>query len=81
MLEYPRYLGEGIMSKKRKTYSAEFKTKVVLELLSGEYTTAQVVSKYERSQPTACKAGRNSFWRMLLWLSMLEAPPKHIKTR
>jgi putative transposase len=47
MLEYPRYLGEEIMSRKRKSYSAEFKTKVVLELLSGEYTTAQVASKYE----------------------------------
>ena len=35
------------MSKKRKTYSASFKTKVVLELLSGEYTTAQIASKYE----------------------------------
>ncbi len=35
------------MSRKRKSYSAEFKTKVVLELLSGEYTTAQVASKYE----------------------------------
>jgi len=35
------------MSKKRKTYSADFKTKVVLELLSGEYTLAQIASKYE----------------------------------
>jgi len=35
------------MSKKRKTYSASFKTKVVLELLSGEYTIAQIASKYE----------------------------------
>ena len=35
------------MSRKRKQYSAEFKTKVVLELLRGEQTVAQVASKYE----------------------------------
>ena len=35
------------MSRKRRVFSAEFKTKVVLELLSGELTVAQVASKYE----------------------------------
>lgn len=35
------------MSKKRKSYSAEFKTKVVLELLEGEKTVNEVASKYE----------------------------------
>ena len=35
------------MSRKRKQYSAEFKSKVVLELLSGDQTVAQVASKYE----------------------------------
>ena len=35
------------MSRKRKQYSAEFKTKVVLELLRGEQTVAQVASKYQ----------------------------------
>lgn len=35
------------MSRKRKQYSAEFKTKVVLELLSADQTVAQVASKYE----------------------------------
>lgn len=35
------------MSKKRKSYSAEFKTKVVLELLDGEKTVNEVASKYE----------------------------------
>lgn len=35
------------MSRKRKSYSAEFKTKVVLELLGGEETVAQVASRYE----------------------------------
>lgn len=34
------------MSKKQKTYSAEFKTKIVLELLSGDQTTSQIASKY-----------------------------------
>lgn len=37
------------MSKKKKTYNAEFKSKVVLELLSGEQTIAQIASKYEIS--------------------------------
>jgi len=35
------------MSRKKRTFSADFKTKVVLELLSGEKTIAQVASKYE----------------------------------
>ena len=35
------------MSKKKRTFSAEFKTKVVLELLSGDKTQAQIASKYE----------------------------------
>lgn len=34
------------MSRKRKHYSAEFKSKVVLELLAGDLTVAQVASKY-----------------------------------
>jgi len=41
------HLGEKIMSRKRKQYSAEFKTKVVLELLQSDQTVAQVASKYE----------------------------------
>lgn len=35
------------MSRKRRQFSADFKTKVVLELLSDELTLAQVASKYE----------------------------------
>ena len=35
------------MSNKKRTYSPDFKTKVVLELLSGEKTLAQVASKYD----------------------------------
>lgn len=35
------------MSKKRKQYSAEYKTKVVLELLQGDMTVAQVASKHD----------------------------------
>jgi len=35
------------MSTKRKTYTAEFKAKVVLELLEGEQTLNEVASKYE----------------------------------
>jgi len=35
------------MSTKRKTYSAEFKAKIVLEVLEGELTLNQIASKYE----------------------------------
>ena len=35
------------MSTKRKTYSAEFKAKVVLEVLEGEQTLNEIASKYE----------------------------------
>ena len=35
------------MSTKRKTYSAEFKAKVVLEVLEAELTLNQIASKYE----------------------------------
>jgi len=44
-----RFLEESIMSKKRKTFSADLKAKVVLDLLSGEQTIAQIASKYEIS--------------------------------
>lgn len=35
------------MSKTRKVYSADFKAKVVLELISGEQTLNQIASKYD----------------------------------
>ena len=35
------------MSRKRRSFTAEFKTKVILELLAGEQTVAQIASKYE----------------------------------
>ena len=35
------------MSRKRKTYSADFKAKLVLELLEGEKTINEIASKYE----------------------------------
>jgi len=35
------------MSRKKRTFSPDFKTKLVLELLSGEKTIAQIASKYE----------------------------------
>jgi putative transposase len=47
MLKSTEHLGVKIMSRKRKQYSAEFKTKVVLELLQGDQTVAQVASRYE----------------------------------
>lgn len=47
MLEYDRYLGELDMNRKKKRYSAEYKSKIVLELLSSGQTVAQIASKYE----------------------------------
>ena len=38
------------MSTKRKTYSAEFKAKVVLEVLEANETLNQIASKYDRCQ-------------------------------
>lgn len=35
------------MSSKRKTYSAEFKTKVALEAIRGELTLNQIAARYE----------------------------------
>jgi len=35
------------MSTKRKIYSAEFKAKLVLEVLAGEKTLNEIASKYE----------------------------------
>lgn len=35
------------MSSTRKTYSADFKTKVALEAIRGEWTTNQIAARYE----------------------------------
>ncbi|ARA92174.1 transposase [Rhodothermaceae bacterium RA] len=35
------------MSSKRKTYSAEFKTKVALEAIRGDLTANQIAARYE----------------------------------
>jgi len=35
------------MSKKRKSYSANFKAKLVLEVLEGEKTINEIASQYE----------------------------------
>ena len=49
-----------MMSKKQKTYTAEFKTKIVLELLSGNQTVAQIASKYSLISK-AYKIGKKCF--------------------
>lgn len=38
------------MSRKRKTYSVDFKAKLVLELLEGDKTLNEVASKYEAQE-------------------------------
>ncbi len=35
-----------IISTKQKSYTADFKTKVVLELLAGDLTVSQIASKH-----------------------------------
>ena len=35
------------MSTKRKTYNAEFKAKIILEVLEAEQTINEIASKYE----------------------------------
>ncbi len=42
----------GDMKKKKNTYKAEFKSKVVLELLSGEHTLNELAEKYQIAPAT-----------------------------
>ncbi len=48
------------MSKKRKSYSADFKAKLVLEVLEGEKTINEIASKYE-VLPTSLKQWKKQF--------------------
>ncbi len=49
------------MGKKQiRNFTAEVKTKIVLEMLKEESTTAQLSTKYE-VVPKLCKTGRNNF--------------------
>ena len=48
------------MSRKRKTYPPEFKTKVVLELLEGEKTLNEIASQYE-ILPSSLKSWKKQF--------------------
>ena len=48
------------MSTKRKSYSADFKAKLVLEVLEGEKTVNQVASQYE-VLPTSLKNWKKQF--------------------
>ena len=48
------------MSRKRKSYTPEFKTKVVLELLEGEKTLSEIASKYE-ILPASLKSWKKQF--------------------
>ena len=48
------------MSRKRRTYTPEFKTKVVLELLEGDKTLNEIASKYE-ILPASLKSWKKQF--------------------
>ena len=48
------------MSTKRKSYSADFKAKLVLEVLEGEKTVNEIASKYE-ILPTSLKNWKKQF--------------------
>ncbi len=54
------HLGDKKMTKRGKSYTAEFKTKVVLELLEGEMTLNQISSKYEVT-PKSLKEWHKTF--------------------
>ena len=46
MIQFCENIGVINLSKKQKKYSADFKSKVVIELLNGDQTLNQVCSKY-----------------------------------
>ena len=48
------------MSTKRKTYSAEFKAKLVLEVLEGEKTVSEIASQY-KVLPASLKSWKKQF--------------------
>ena len=48
------------MSRKRRTYTPEFKTKVVLELLEGDKTLNEIASQYE-ILPASLKSWKKQF--------------------
>ncbi len=47
MIRYKRKRWREEMSRKRTTYSADFKAKLVLEVLEGEKTLNEIASQYE----------------------------------
>jgi len=49
------------MSTKRKTYNADFKAKLVLEVLEGEKAINEIASKYE-VLPVNLKNWKKQFW-------------------
>jgi len=40
---------------KNKSYSNEFKFKVILEIIKGDLTVAEIISKYQVSRSVLCK--------------------------
>jgi putative transposase len=48
------------MSKKRKSFSADFKAKLVLEVLEGEKTVNEIASRYE-VLPASLKSWKKQF--------------------
>ncbi|MFT7860898.1 MAG: hypothetical protein ABXS93_08170 [Sulfurimonas sp.] len=61
MLQYTNHFGDRDMSRKRKTYSAEFKTKVVLELLADEQTG---IDPRVKPEDDSCKQARGWYFSM-----------------
>ncbi len=45
------------MKRKRNTYSAKFKTQVVVKLLSGQYTLNELADKHQICLIYACQQG------------------------
>ncbi|ALB24521.1 hypothetical protein Psal006b_03363 (plasmid) [Piscirickettsia salmonis] len=59
------------MSQKRKKPSAEFKTKVVLEVIKGDQTLNQICSKYELVPKTALLRKAIVSFRKVIFLCSL----------
>ncbi|CAA6816224.1 MAG: Mobile element protein [uncultured Sulfurovum sp.] len=68
------------MSKKRKVYSAEFKAKLVLEVLEGIDTVNQIASKYE-VQPLNLRNWKKQFLENMSLAFERETCPWGIKAQ
>lgn len=58
------------MSRVKRTFSAEFKTKIVLEIIEGKKTINEIASE-NSLQPNLIRKWKKEFLDRLLWFSMI----------